>query len=67
MCLIEQKGTAAEVKEACAALVEVRKKTSPLFNFPDDETKRKKQEQKNKLNQFQETLKAKKDFTVAEA
>jgi hypothetical protein len=67
MRLIKQKGTAAEVKEAFAALVEVRKGMSPLFNFPDDKTERKKQEWKNKLNQFKETLKAKKDFAVAKA
>jgi hypothetical protein len=67
MHLIEQKGTAAEVKEAFAALVEVRKKMSPHFNFPDNNTVSKKQEQENKLNKFKETLKAKKDFAVAEA
>jgi hypothetical protein len=42
MHLIEQKGTAADVKEAFAALVEVRKKMSPLFNFPDNKTASKK-------------------------
>jgi hypothetical protein len=38
MHLIKQKGTAAKVKEAFAALVAVRKKMSPLFNFPDNKT-----------------------------
>ncbi len=36
--LVEQKGTAAKVKEAFAALVAVRKETSPFFEFPDNET-----------------------------
>jgi hypothetical protein len=36
--LVEQKGTAAEVKEAFAALVKVRKEMSPFFNFPEDKT-----------------------------
>ncbi len=34
--LVEQKGTAAEVKEAFAALVAVRKKMSPFFNFSEN-------------------------------
>jgi hypothetical protein len=33
--LVEQKGTAAEMKEAFAALVKVRKEMSPFFNFPE--------------------------------
>jgi hypothetical protein len=66
MHLIEQKRTAAEVKEAFTALVEVRKEMSPLFNFPDDKTASKKQEQRNKLNKLTETLKATKNFAVAE-
>jgi hypothetical protein len=36
--LIEQKGTAAEVKEAFAAAVAVRKEMNPFFNFPEDKT-----------------------------
>jgi hypothetical protein len=36
--LAEQKWTAAEVKEAFAALVAVRKEMSPLFEFPDNKT-----------------------------
>jgi hypothetical protein len=32
--LVKQKGTAAEVKEAFAALVAVRRELSPFFNFP---------------------------------
>jgi hypothetical protein len=34
--LVEQKGTAAEVNEAFAALAKVRKEMSPFFNFPED-------------------------------
>ncbi len=34
--LVEQKGTAAKVKEAFAALVAVRKEMSPNFNFPEE-------------------------------
>jgi hypothetical protein len=49
MHLIKQKGTAAESKEAFAALVEVRKEMSPLFNIPDNKTTSKKQEQKTSL------------------
>ncbi len=40
--LIEQKGTAAKVKEALAALVKVRKEMSPFFNFPENDTQAKK-------------------------
>jgi hypothetical protein len=66
MQLIKQKGTAAKVKEAFAALAAVRKEMSPLFNFPDNKTAAEKEVQKKKLNKFKETLKAKKDFAVAE-
>jgi hypothetical protein len=48
--LVEQKGTAAEVKEAFAVLVAVRKEMSPFFNFPEDETVTKKEARKKKLN-----------------
>jgi hypothetical protein len=67
LCLVEQKGTAAEVKEAFVALVAVRKEMSPLFEFPDNETATKKEARKKKLNKFKEALKAKKDIAVAEA
>jgi hypothetical protein len=67
MRLIKQKGTAAKVKEALAALVAVRKEMSPLFNFPDDETAAKKEVQKKNLCKFKETLYAKKDFAITEA
>ncbi len=40
---------------------------SPLLKFPDDKTTSEKQEWKNKLQELKETLKAKKDFAVAEA
>jgi hypothetical protein len=67
MCLIEQKGTAAKVKGAFAALVAVRKEMSPLFNFPVNKTAAEKEVQRKKLKKFKETLKAKKDFAVTEA
>jgi hypothetical protein len=67
LCLVEQKGTAAEVKEAFAALVAVRKEVSPLFEFPDDEPAAKKEARKKKLNKLKEALKAKEDIAVAEA
>ncbi len=41
--LVKQKGTAAKVMEAFAALVAVRKKMSPLFEFPDNKTTAKKE------------------------
>jgi hypothetical protein len=41
--LVEQKGTAAKVKEAFAALVKVRKEMSPFFNFPENITVAKKE------------------------
>jgi hypothetical protein len=47
--LVEQKGTAAEVKEAFAALVKVRKEMSPFFNFPEDETPAKKEAREKSL------------------
>jgi hypothetical protein len=65
--LVEQKGTAAEVKEAFAALVKVRKEMSPFFNFPEDETPAKKEARKKKLANLNESLKAKKSFAVDQA
>ncbi len=65
--LTEQKGTAAEVKEALAALVKVRKEMSPFFNFPEDETPTKKEARKKTLANLNESLKAKKSFAVNQA
>jgi hypothetical protein len=65
--LVEQKGTAAKVKEAFAALVKVRKEMSPFFNFPKDETVAKKKARKKKLSNLNESLKAKKSFVVKQA
>jgi hypothetical protein len=49
--LVEQKGTAAKVKEAFTALIAVRKEMSPLFEFPDNKTRpRKKQEKRSSTN-----------------
>ncbi len=64
---MEQTGTAAEVKEAFAALVKVRKEMSPYFNFPEDETPAKKEVRKKKLADLNKSLKAKKSFTVDQA
>jgi hypothetical protein len=50
MWLVEQEGTAAEVKEAFAALEKVRKEMSHFFNFPEDETVAKKEARKKKLS-----------------
>jgi hypothetical protein len=65
--LVKQKGTAAEVKEAFAALVAVRKEMNPLFEFPEDKTVAKKEVRKKRLNELKEALKAKKGIAVAEA
>jgi hypothetical protein len=65
--LIKQKGTAAEVKEAFAALVAVRKEMSPYFNFPEDKTPAKKEARKEKLADLNKSLKAKKSFAVDQA
>jgi hypothetical protein len=65
--LVEQKGTAAKVKEAFAAFVTVRKEMSPLLEFPDDETTTKKEARKIKLSNLKEALKAKKDVAVEKA
>jgi hypothetical protein len=65
--LVEQKGTAAKVKEAFAALVKVRKEMSPFFNFPEDKTVAKKEARKKKLSNLNESLKAKKSFAVEHA
>jgi hypothetical protein len=61
---VEQKETAAEVKEAFAVLVAVRKEMSPFFNFPEDETVAAKEARKKKLNELNKSLKAKKAITV---
>ncbi len=65
--LVEQKGTAAEVKESFTALVKVRKEMSPFFNFPEDETPTEKDARKKKLANLNESLKAKKSFAVDQA
>jgi hypothetical protein len=65
--LVEQKGTAAEVKEAFAALVKVRKEMSPFFNFPEDKNPAKKEARKKKLANLNKSLKAKKSFAVNQA
>ncbi len=62
--LVEQKGTAAEVQEAYAALITIRKEMSPFFNFPEDKTATAKEARKKKLNKLNEFLKAKKTFAV---
>jgi hypothetical protein len=64
--LVEQKGTAAKVKEAFAALVKVRKEI-PFFNFPEDESPSKKKARKKKLSNLNKSLKAKKSFAVDQA
>jgi hypothetical protein len=65
--LVEQKRTAAKVKEAFATLVKVRKEVSPFFNFPEDKTAVKKEARKKKLSNLNESLKAKKSFVVDQA
>jgi hypothetical protein len=62
--LVKQKETAAEVKEAFAALVAVRKEISPFFNLSEDETATKKGARKKKLNKLNKSLKAKKSIMV---
>jgi hypothetical protein len=62
--LVEQKGTAAKVQEAFAALVAVRKEMSPFFNFPEDKTVATKEARKKKLNELNKSLKAKKTIAV---
>jgi hypothetical protein len=66
--LVKQKGTAAEVKEAFAALVKVRKEMSPFFNFPEDKAAAaEKEARRKKLSNLNESLKAKKSFAVDQA
>ncbi len=65
--LVEQKGTAAEVKEAFATLVKVRKEMSLFFNFPEDESAAKKEARKKMLSNLNKSLKAKKSFAVEQA
>jgi hypothetical protein len=56
-----------DVKKAFQVLVEVGREMKPLFKFPDDKTEAEKEEQKQKLLEYKEILKAKKSITVAEA
>ena len=65
--LVEQKGSAAKVKEAFVALVAVQREMSPYFNFPEDETPATKDARKKKLSNLNESLKAKKSFAVDQA
>ncbi len=62
--LVKQRGTAAKVKEAFAALVALSKEMSPFFNFPEDKTVAAKEARKKKLNKLNESLKAKKTIAV---
>ncbi len=55
------------MKEAFAALVKVRKKMSPFFNFPEDKTPAEKEAGKKKLANLNKSLKAKKSFAVEQA
>jgi hypothetical protein len=64
--LVKQKGTAAEVKEAFAALVKVRKEMSPFF-FPEDKTLAENEARKKMLANLNKSLKAKKSFVVGQA
>jgi hypothetical protein len=65
--VIEQRGTEQDVRKAFQALVEVRREMKPLFEFPEDETEAEKKDQKQKLLEYKEILKAKKSVAVAEA
>jgi hypothetical protein len=67
LCLVEQKGTAAKVKEAFTAFVTVRKEMSPLLEFPDDKTTSEKEVRIKKLTNLKKALKAKKDAAVKKA
>jgi hypothetical protein len=61
--LVKQKGRAAKVQEAYAALITIRKKMSPFFNFPEDKTVAAKEARKTKFNKkLNESLKAKQTF-----
>jgi hypothetical protein len=62
--LVEQKGAAAEVKEAFAAVVAIRKEMNPFFNFPEDKTVAVKKARKKKLHELKESLKAKRGIAV---
>ncbi len=64
--LVKQKGIAANVKEAFAGLVAVRKEMNPLFKFPEHKTATKKEARKKKLNNLKEALETKKDIVVVE-
>ncbi len=65
--LVKQKGTAAKVKKAFEALVAIRKKMNPQFEFPNNKIATEKEARKKKFNNLKEALKAKKDIAVAEA
>ncbi len=62
--LVKQKGTAAKVHKAYAAIITIRKEMSPFFNFPEGKTVTAKEARKKKLNKLNESLKAKKTFAV---
>jgi hypothetical protein len=47
--------------------VKVRKEMSPFFNFPENKTLAEKEARKKKLANLNESLKAKKSFTVDQA
>ncbi len=62
MRIIKEKGTEQDVKKAFEVLFEVRRELKPLFKFPKDKTESKKEEQKQKLFEYEKVLKAKRDL-----
>ncbi len=65
--IIEKKGLVSEIKEAWDAILEVRRKMKPYFNFPKDNTEEAKELWKQTLAKFKEILKAKKVIAIAES
>jgi hypothetical protein len=67
MHLIEQIGTAHNVKKAFEVLVEVMRELQPLLEASDNKMETKKEEYKKKLLEFKKVLKTKHDFAIVEA
>jgi hypothetical protein len=66
LCIIEQKWMASDIKNSWGALVEVRSEMKPFFEFPENETEAEKEVRKQMLSKYNEILKVKKSFAVAE-
>jgi hypothetical protein len=62
--IIEHKRTEQDVRKAFQVLVEVRREMKPLFEFPDDKTEAKKEEQKQKFSSTRKSSRPRRELQL---